>query len=114
MEHKQLIVRSKVEKPPKDEQAAVVWVCELVDILKGNLLEVRSIKTNQGYSVFALMEMSHVSLHVWGSDPSLIQLDAYICSEMAPTDLFDHFEQFSILTKSFMYIDRENTIQRIT
>ena len=115
MEHKQLIIRSKVEEPPKDEQAAVVWVCELVDIVKGDLLEVRSTTTDQGYSVFAMMEMSHISLHVWDSDPSLVQLDVYICDKMAPTDIFDHFEKLGVLTKSFMYIDRENTLQqRIT
>lgn len=114
MEHKHLMVRAKVENAPGDERTVIKWLLELVNIVDGDLLGAHFEPFDAGFTAIVTMEMAHITLHLWNSDPQLVQLDVYVCDSLEPTDVFDHLEQWGILTKSFMFIDRENTIQRIT
>ena len=122
IEHKHLIIRAEIDNPPKDPEFAKQWLRELVDKIGMKLIDVEhnpisgyvDIPGNRGLTAVAMIQTSHIALHVWDEeDPSLLQLDVYTCSSLSPTDVFDHMEQFGILAKSFLYLDRENTIQQI-
>jgi hypothetical protein len=103
LEHKHLIVRAKLEKPPADIDRVNTWVEQLGD---GALT---SSATSEGMYSVLVGETSMVAARFW--NPGLLQLD--VCaSEINPTDVFDHIEEFVILTKSHLFLDRTNTIQQ--
>lgn len=122
IEHKHLIIRAEVQKPPTDPEWVKEWFVELVDKIGMKLLDLPENPIagyvtqpgNHGVCAVALIETSHIAMHVWDEqNPALLQLDVYTCSTLEPTVVFDHIEQFDIVTKSFLLLDRENNVHQI-
>ena len=103
VEHKHLIVRAELEKPPVDLNVVEEWVKKLGD---GEMI---SGATDQGMFCSIVGSTNMVAARFW--NPDLLQLDVF-ASDIKPTDVFDHIEDFIILTKSHLFLDRTNTIQQ--
>lgn len=103
LEHKHLIVRARLEKPPLNLDNVETWVKELGEG------ELSSGETEEGIYAILTGPTMLVAARFW--NPDLLQLD--VCAaEIKPTDVFDHIEDFIILTKSHLFLDRTNTIQQ--
>ena len=103
LEHKHLIVRARLEKPPVDQEAVETWVRKLGE---GNIT---TGVTEEGIYSVLVGGTSMVAARFW--KPDLLQLD--VCaSEVQPTDIFDFIDEFIIVTKSHLFLDRTETIQQ--
>ncbi len=124
IEHKHLILRLEVENPPVDPEFAKQWIRGLVDKIGMNLVNTNEghnpisayvdIPGNRGLTVASIIETSHITMHVWDECvPALVQIDVYTCSTLNPNDVYDHAEEFGILTSSGLFLDREYNIHQI-
>lgn len=114
LEHKHLIIRSKIKKPPQgDIEFIEGWMAKLVDdigmkILRGPFAVYSDMEGNRGLTVVTIIETSHIAMHVWDEDdPALLQLDVYTCSHLEPQIVFDAIEQFEPVDTCFYYLDRD-------
>ena len=117
--HKHLIVRAQVNKPPTDESWAEDWVRGLVEkigmkILVGPFAKYLDVPGNRGLTVAAIIETSHVAMHVWDeSDPALIQLDVYTCGPLDTNIIFNELKTFDPVKIDYKYLDREHGLTEI-
>jgi S-adenosylmethionine/arginine decarboxylase-like enzyme len=117
--HKHLIVRAKVNKPPTDERWAEDWVRGLVEkigmkVLVGPFAKYLDVVGNRGLTVAAIIETSHVAMHVWDeTDPSLIQLDVYTCGPLDTKIIFNELKTFDPVQIDYKYLDREHGLTEI-
>lgn len=117
--HKHLIVRAKVNNPPKDETWAETWVSELIDkigmkVLMGPFARYLDVTGNRGLTVAAIIETSHIVMHVWDeTEVALIQLDVYTCGPLDTMIIFDHIKEFDPVHIDYKYLDRENGLTEI-
>lgn len=118
-EHKHLIIRAEVEKPPVDPIWATKWLTHLVQkigmkILMGPYATYCPVPGNAGLTAAAIIETSHIVMHVWDENsPAELQLDVYTCSTLNPKDIFDELEQFGLVKLEYKYLDRENGLKEI-
>jgi len=114
--HEHLIVRAMVTQPPKSIEEVKTWVKNLVPQIKMKLMgEPQAFycdkKGNKGATCVAVIETSHIALHVWDEDnPSLIQLDVYTCSTLHEEIVFKHLEQFKPTKIQYKLLDRNNSL----
>jgi S-adenosylmethionine/arginine decarboxylase-like enzyme len=105
--HNHYIVRAEVKKPFTKRKKVKKWLKRLVNSIGmkickrgGPHVDYVDKPGNCGIAAVAMIETSHVALHVWDQeDPPLAQLDVYSCSpfdiktvdkflyEMDPTDI---------------------------
>lgn len=117
--HKHLIVRAKVNKPPTDERWAEDWVKSLVDkigmkVLVGPFAKYLDVEGNRGLTVAAIIETSHVAMHVWDEpNPALIQLDVYTCGPLDTSIIFNELKTFDPVQIDYKYLDREHGLTEI-
>lgn len=121
-QHKHLILRAEVETPPTDPAFIEEWIVDLtkrldmklVDVVGNPLCTYVDKDGNRGLTAVAIIETSHIALHVWDKqDPPILQLDVYTCKALDPTSVFDCIEEFGVLARSFMIIDREHVIHKL-
>ena len=118
-EHKHLIIRAEVEKPPVYPAWAHNWLEFLVKkigmkILMGPFATYCSVQGNAGLTAVVIIETSHIALHVWDEEyPAEIQLDVYTCSHLNPQDIFDELEQFKPLKIEYKYLNREKGLTEV-
>ena len=116
MQHKHLIVRAEVLRPPSDETLASEQVRVLIErigmrILLGPYAKYVEVEGNRGLTVATIIETSHVVMHTWDeSDPAVIQLDVYTCSSLDTDVVFDWLEQSQPVRKHYKYLDRETDL----
>ena len=116
MQHKHLIVRAEVLRPPSDETLASEQVRVLIErigmrILLGPYAKYVEVEGNRGLTVATIIETSHVVMHTWDeSDPAVIQLDVYTCSSLDTDVVFDWLEQYQPVRKHYKYLDRETDL----
>ena len=68
-------------------------------------------KGNKGATCVAVIETSHIALHVWDeNNPSLIQLDVYSCSDLHEDIVFSHLEQFKPEKIQYKLLDRNHSL----
>jgi len=114
--HEHLIVRAMVTQPPKNIKEIKTWVKDLVPKIKMKLMgEPLAFycdkKGNKGATCVAVIETSHIALHVWDeNNPSLIQLDVYSCSKLYENIVFEHLEQFKPEKIQYKLLDRNNSL----
>lgn len=119
-EHKHLIIRAEVNKPPVDPVWATNWLAHVVQkigmkILMGPYATYCPVPGNAGLTAVVIIETSHVVMHVWDEgDVGEIQLDVYTCSHLNPQDIFDELEQFGLEKLEYKYLNRENGLKEIT
>ena len=119
MKHQHLIVRATVEQPPTDQILARLQLTDLVElidmrILAGPYSEYSSLPGNQGLTVAAIIETSHIVLHTWDEQsPALVQLDVYSCKALDINRVFDWFKQYKPATLEYKFLDRETGLEEI-
>ena len=118
--HKHLIVRAEVKIPPTDpEMISKVWMPSLIDTigmkaLCGPEAVYSNVVGNRGLTAFAIIETSHIVLHVWDEcDPCLLQLDVYTCGPLDPMLVVGALYQFEPVSTEMKYLDRENGLLEI-
>ena len=85
VEHKHLIVRAEVRKPPTNQKWAHTWLTELVSkigmqVCQGPITTYLDTPGNRGLTGLVIIETSHIALHCWDeTDPGMLQLDVYTC-----------------------------------
>jgi S-adenosylmethionine/arginine decarboxylase-like enzyme len=117
--HKHLIIRAEVTTPPTDEQFIVDWMKKLIDsigmkVLMGPYAKYLDVVGNRGLTTVAIIETSHIALHVWDEDsPSLMQLDVYTCGPLEPQLVVDAIQEFNPTKVEMKYLDRENDLTEL-
>tara|TARA_R100000734_G_C3317336_1_gene110377 strand:- start:720 stop:989 length:270 start_codon:yes stop_codon:yes gene_type:complete len=69
---------------------------------------------NRGLTCVACIETSHIAFHSWDeSNPAVVQLDVYTCSELDENIVFDSMSSFKPVEVKWKYYDRENNLTLI-
>lgn len=119
LEHKHVIIRAEVLNPPNEEEQASNQVKDLIEqigmkILMGPYAKYCNMVGNRGLTVAAIIETSHVVMHVWDENaPALIQLDVYTCGPFDKNIVFKWLQQYSPTDVKFKYLDRETGLKTI-
>lgn len=117
--HRHLIVRAEVEEPIVDPKVATDWLKTLIEGIGMRITEhggphcdYVDRPDNYGIAAVAIIETSHVALHIWDRDnPPLVQLDVYSCSEFEVRDVLPHLDMMKPTKISYQFLDREKCIQ---
>ena len=114
--HKHLIIRAEVSNPLKEEQLAIDWMNRLIDkigmkVMMGPFAKYLDVVGNRGLTAVAIIETSHIALHVWDEDkPALVQLDVYTCGPLDPYDVVEALREFHPVKIEMKYLDRESKL----
>jgi S-adenosylmethionine/arginine decarboxylase-like enzyme len=114
--HKHLIIRAEVGNPLKEEQLAIDWMNRLIEkigmkVMMGPFAKYLDVVGNRGLTAVAIIETSHIALHVWDEDkPALLQLDVYTCGPLDPYDVVEALREFHPVKIEMKYLDRENKL----
>jgi len=114
--HKHLIIRAEVGNPLKEEQLAIDWMNRLIHkigmkVMMGPFAKYLNVEGNRGLTAVAIIETSHIALHVWDEDkPALLQLDVYTCGPLDPYDVVEALREFHPVKIEMKYLDRENKL----
>ena len=118
MQHKHIIIRAEVKKPPKDIRFIRKWVKKLIKAigmrrLGGQPLAVYcNDKGNRGLTCLAILNTSHIALHTWDEDnPCILQLDVYTCGNMNRDIVIKHINQFEPSNISYIILDRKTELR---
>ena len=117
--HKHLIIRAEVTNPPTDEAFVIDWIKTLVDtinmkVLMGPYAKYLDVVGNRGITAVAIIETSHIALHVWDEDsPAFVQLDVYTCGCLEPQLVVDALQVFSPTKVEMKYLDREHNLTEL-
>lgn len=118
-EHKHLIIRAEIEKPPIDPIWATNWLTMLVNkigmkILMGPYATYCDVPGNAGLTAAVIIETSHIVLHVWDEEEvAELQFDVYTCSSLNPQDIFDELEQFNPVKIEYKYLNRDKGLTEV-
>ncbi len=119
VKHKHLIVRAEVLNTPSKEDMHKIlgWMENLIKKINMRLMHAPSIsyidqKGNRGITCMALIETSHIVLHIWDEKtPSLFQLDIYSCKDIKINLVLDFFkDSFDVVKLQYKFLDRENDL----
>ena len=117
LEHRHIIIRATVKKPPTDVDKIKVWVRTLVEKINmkplGDTVAVYVNKEgNRGLTCVQCIETSHIAFHSWDEDkPAVIQLDVYTCSTLRKQTVFDALEEFQPIEINYMTFARTKYIE---
>ena len=119
--HKHFILRAEVKHPPgeRDQQNIENWMSFLIKDIGMKLMfgpEVRYVRQegNEGLTAVAIIETSHVALHVWDKqDPPLLQLDVYTCGPFKPEVVLKAIREFIPTKIQWKYLDRETDLKTV-
>ena len=93
LEHKHIIIRAEVSEPITKRNKAIKFLNRIIKAIGmkamyGPTATYCKMEGNRGVTAFAIIETSHVALHIWDEvDPGLVQLDVYSCGDFSPTDI---------------------------
>lgn len=111
--HKHLVVRAEVDKPLVNKNKAIKFLRSLIKKIKmkpmyGPTASYCKMKGNRGITAFAIIETSHIAMHIWDeTQPALVQLDVYSCSDFVPKTVFEHIETMIPTKIDYKFLDRE-------
>lgn len=114
--HKHLIIRAEVTRPVTVEEIAIDWMSRLINkigmkIMMGPFAKYLDVEGNRGLTAVAIIETSHIALHVWDEDkPALLQLDVYTCGPLDPYDVVEALREFHPVKIEMKYLDRESKL----
>ena len=119
--HKHFILRAEVKHPPgeKSKQRIWNWMFFLIKDIGMKIMfgpEVRYVRQegNEGLTAVAIIETSHVALHVWDKqDPPLLQLDVYTCGPFKPEVVLKAIREFMPTKLQWKYLDREKDLHTV-
>ncbi|BAQ94145.1 S-adenosylmethionine decarboxylase proenzyme (TIGR03330) [uncultured phage_MedDCM-OCT-S35-C6] len=113
LEHKHIIIRASVKKPPKEPEVMKKWIRNLVEKLNmtplGDTIAVYVNKEgNRGLTCLQAIDTSHIAFHSWDEDtPAVVQLDVYTCSDLKKQTVFDALDEFEPIGINYMTLDRK-------
>ena len=119
IEHKHLLIRAEVLNcPMKDEMGYVLsWMTSLIASINMKLMQGPNIsyvdqKGNRGITCMALIETSHIVLHIWDeTDPGLFQLDVYSCKSFDMGIVIKSLnDSFKINKLQYKFLDRKSDL----
>jgi len=119
LKHEHVIIRAEVMNPPVTTEDIKQWVVDLVPKINMKLMGepqayYSDMVGNQGATCAAVIETSHIVIHVWDEDsPSLVQLDVYSCKEFKKTDVLECLETFEPIIVEYKYFDRETNFKEL-
>ena len=119
-EHKHLIIRAEVNKPPSDPSWTHHWLNGLVDkigmkVCQGPITAYVDVPGNKGITGVVIIETSHIALHVWDeAEPALVQLDVYTCGPFDKELIFKELEQWDPVKVEWKYLDREHGLHEVS
>ena len=117
IEHKHLLIRAEVlDCPKKDEMGYVLsWMTSLITSINMKLMQGPNIsyvdqKGNRGITCMALIETSHIVLHIWDeTEPGLFQLDVYSCKSFDMGIVIKSLnDSFKINKLQYKFLDRKS------
>ncbi|QDU72876.1 S-adenosylmethionine decarboxylase [Mucisphaera calidilacus] len=117
LEHKHLIIRADVVRPPRGVEATLAWFTALVGKIGMKLVDLPNNPNcfymdtpgNRGLTCVGIIETSHIALHAWDEDePGMVQLDVYSCKDFDPEDVLDHLAEFEPTRVVYKHLDREH------
>lgn len=120
LQHKHLLIRAEVNKPPHDEEYIKDWFRRLIGeidmkLLRGPISAYVDVVGNKGLTCVAIIETSHIAMHVWDEDqPGLMQLDVYTCGALDPEEVFAAIQEFEPVRVDYKYLDRENGFKELS
>ena len=113
--HKHLMLRAKINNPPKNTFKVVCWLQEFVEslnmkILQGPFSSYVDAPGNKGLTAVVMIETSHIAFHVWDEqDPALLQLDVYTCGSLDSEKVMKSLDDFfDFESYEYLFYDREN------
>ena len=118
-QHKHLIIRAEVNRPPKSEKEIKQWLRKIVNkidmkIIKGPYASYVSKEGNRGITGVVMIETSHIAIHVWDeTTPALIQCDVYSCAEFSSNEVLAEFLSMEVTKIDHVLLDRANEIKTI-
>ena len=121
-QHKHLIVRADIGWCPQEEDLNKIsdWIRSLIKkidmkLLAGPYTTYVNEKGNKGMTSVAIIETSHVALHIWDEvSPGLMQLDVYSCANFNPPDVFDKINAlFQTIKMEYKFLDRERELVEV-
>ena len=119
IEHKHLLIRAEVLNcPMKDEMGYVLsWMTSLIASINMKLMQGPNIsyvdqKGNRGITCMALIETSHIVLHIWDeTEPGLFQLDVYSCKSFDMGIVIKSLnDSFKINKLQYKFLDRKSDL----
>ena len=119
IEHKHLLIRAEVLNCPKKDDMGYVlsWMTSLIASINMKLMQGPNIsyvdqKDNRGITCMALIETSHIVLHIWDeTDPGLFQLDVYSCKSFDMDIVIKSLnESFKINKLQYKFLDRKSDL----
>jgi S-adenosylmethionine/arginine decarboxylase-like enzyme len=118
-EHKHLIIRAEVNNPIFNKSKGVKFLKKIIKkinmkIMYGPVASYCKVKGNKGLTAFAIIETSHVAMHIWDEDtPSLFQLDVYTCGPLDKEIIFQELKDLDPINIEYKYLDREKNLKEI-
>lgn len=116
IEHKHIIIRAEVTKPPQDIRKIKKWLRKLVKAIgmrplgKPTAVYVNKID-NKGITAVQCIETSHIALHCWDeTSPAVLQLDVYTCSNLDKEIVLLFLDDFEPVKVDYAVIDRAEFI----
>tara|TARA_Y100001970_G_scaffold98823_1_gene124308 strand:- start:208 stop:591 length:384 start_codon:yes stop_codon:yes gene_type:complete len=122
LDHKHLLIRAEVSNCPGENQLSqvLVWMKSLIKKIDMKLLHGPNVSYidqpgNRGITSVALIETSHIVLHIWDEpDPGIFQLDVYSCKSFDINIVVNHLkEQFQVQKIHYKFLDRNNDLKLI-
>lgn len=119
LQHKHLLIRAEVNKPPHDEEHIKEWFKNLISsidmkLLRGPISAYVDVPGNKGLTCVSIIETSHIAMHVWDeTNPGLMQLDVYTCGAFDPEKVFAAIQEFEPTKIDFKYLDREHGFEEL-
>lgn len=119
IEHKHLIIRAEVTKPPKATDFIVSWMTQLVKDLDMEMFIFPSAgyvedEGNKGLTAVCIIKTSNLAFHCWDEcSPAIIQLDVYSCKAFEVKTVTDALAQFEPTKIEMKLLDREHGLTEI-
>jgi len=118
-QHKHLIIRAEVNRPPKSEKEIKQWLRKIVNkidmkIIKGPYTAHVSKEGNRGVTGVVMIETSHIAIHIWDEiSPALVQCDVYSCADFSSNEVLTEFVDMEVVKIDHMMLDRADIIKPI-
>ena len=116
MEHKHIIIRAEVNKPPQDIRKVKKCLRKLVKAIGMRPLGRATsgyvdTENNKGITAVQCIETSHIALHCWDEvSPAIVQLDVYTCGNLDKEIVLLFLDDFEPTKVDYAVIDRAEFI----
>lgn len=121
-QHNHLLLNGHTLNPPRNEEATIAWMegfIKSIDmkILQGPFASYVDVEGNRGLTCVAMIETSHVAMHVWDEPvPAKVQFDLYTCGSLPEVHTLAQIVDYLQLEDyEYMVLEREkgfNTISK--